>query len=138
MNRNFSLPTGTPHKSVVLDSSIIKDVSQEESQTNAPQVKRSISQRILRRFHSQRYSRRRTSQIVKRLSTIQDQDGLPTRGLSRRDKIVHVIANPDTLFKQSKPSTSSDSSQYDRFFLHQALANSTISDLLITSTILSF
>jgi hypothetical protein len=113
MNQNVSTQQQKSQEPVKPENSTTGIVSHEESQTNPPQVKRSISQRILRRFQSQHYSRRRPNHKVKRLSTIQDHASVPIRALSRRDKIVHVIANPDTLFKQSKPSTPSDASWYD-------------------------
>jgi hypothetical protein len=65
-------------------------------------VSRSISKRLLRRFHSRSHTHTTGDVDTQVGSTLATSSGnvLPVRTKSRREKIVHVIANPDTLFKQ--------------------------------------
>jgi hypothetical protein len=75
-------------------------------------MKRGLSRRLLQRFHSRSRSRIQGELEVdfKNPPTpTLNGNTLPARSMSRREKIVHVIANPDTLFKHenSKPEVDS-------------------------------
>jgi hypothetical protein len=103
MHRSFSLRRhrSQPQVKLASDISTIPEATTEEiPQVNTPDVTRGLSKRLLRRFHSRSHSRTNDEGLKTSLVQHQDANGIPVRSRSRREKIVHVIANPDSLFKQ--------------------------------------
>jgi hypothetical protein len=105
MHRNFSLRRNRsqPRTPVVKEPAIAegKDENADENRT----IRRSLSKRLLRRVHSRSYghsfSEKQDKKDTTNILAVPSEDGvpaLPKRTLSRTDKLVKVIANPDTLF----------------------------------------
>src|ERR1700759_5662240 len=105
MHRSFSLRRhrSQPQVKVSADISTVHEAkSGSTTQVNLPDVTRGLSKRLLRRFHSRSHSRTAHEPLKSPLAQVTDANGLPARSRSRREKIVHVIANPDSLFKQEQ------------------------------------
>ena len=102
MHRSFSLRRhrSQPQVKQSSDISTIHEATAENASVNTADITRGLSRRLLRRFHSRSHSRTHDENLKTSLVQQTDLTALPVRSRSRRDKIVHVIANPDSLFKQ--------------------------------------
>src|SRR5215469_5620388 len=99
MHRTFSLRRYRSHVTFTKDSAIIETAETDSGSptpTKTPRLYRSLSRRILRRSQS-RVNRDAPgdTKIDNGLDTPTQQSTLPVRTKSRREKIIHVIANPD-------------------------------------------
>jgi hypothetical protein len=102
MHRSFSLRRhrSQPQVKPSSDISTIHEATAENASVNTADITRGLSRRLLRRFHSRSHSKTHDENLKTSLVQQTDLTALPVRSRSRRDKIVHVIANPDSLFKQ--------------------------------------
>jgi hypothetical protein len=97
MQRAFSLRRYRSTPRADIKSDVIPEDPENESSVPAksPGLYRTISKRILRRGTTRRKSYAYGDSKVKEKL---DGTSFPHRALTRREKIIHVIANPDTLF----------------------------------------
>jgi hypothetical protein len=121
MQRAFSLRRyrSTPHVSIKSDP--IPENSESSQPVKSPRLYHSISKRILRRGHSRRHSHAYGDSKPKgkadKPSSFGSPNSFPQRSLTMREKIVHVLANPDTLFiHKEEPQSHSYESKYAYLF----------------------
>jgi hypothetical protein len=117
MHRSFSLRRHRSQPQIQKSSNVptIEELGiGQATPLNGSEVSRGLSKRLLRHFHSRRHTRSSSDTKTDTNSDLfssGNANKLPTRSISRREKLVHVIANPDTLFKHDESDRELDSRQ---------------------------
>jgi hypothetical protein len=96
MQRSFSLRRYRSTARIDIKNDVIPEDPENEAAVpvKSPGLYHSISKRILRRRTRPKSYAYGDSKVNEKL----DGSSFPHRTLTRREKIIHVIANPDTLF----------------------------------------